>query len=351
MRNSPPAEDPPDGAALADGDADGPPGPDADADGDAAEADGVGEGILIEPDGCGTGVGAAPGSGAKAMIPPSTSSATRTPASRPARIDRRGHMLGGGYQYGRSGACPEDARYAFALMSPIEFIRARLLPAMLTAGGVTMLAAGLLTYTVPVAAVPATTPSPSPSAAAVATPSPLITLPPLGSATPAPPSPTPDPNRVATRVRIQAFDIDMPVIKGPPGYPPCDVAMYLVDPGDPPRIGQPGQGKATYLFAHARPGMFEPLLKTKAAEQRGNVVEVWTSDNLLFRYEIVAVRRNQFTLEDALNATSEELWLQTSEGPNATFGKTQVIAKPLDSQPPEPADQADAHPKARPKSC
>ena len=232
-------------------------------------------------------------------------------------------------------------------MPPFEFIRARLLPALLTAGGVTLLAAGLLTYTVPVAAEPIETPSPAPTATAVATPSPLITLPPIGSATPAP-TPSADPSRVATRVRIKAFDIDLPVIKGPAGYPPCDVAMYLVDPAKPPRIFQPGQGRATYIFAHAREGMFLPLLKTKAAGLRGNVVEVWTSDDMLFRYEIVAVRRNQFTLEDALNATSEQLWLQTSEGPNSTFGKTQVIAMPLDS---EPADPADAHPKAKPRTC
>ena len=234
-------------------------------------------------------------------------------------------------------------------MSPFEFIRTRLVPALLTAGGVTLLAAGLLTYTVPVAAEPAQTASPSPTAAAVATPSPKITIPPLATATPTPPTPSADPDRVATRVRIAAFDIDMPVIKGPAGYPPCDVAMYLVDPADPPRIGQPGQGRATYLFAHARPGMFEPLLKTKAGEQRGNVVEVWTSDEQVFTYEIVAVRRNQFDLEDALNATTEQLWLQTSEGPNATFGKTQVIAMPLSVEPAESA--SDAHPKAKPREC
>ncbi|HUP55743.1 MAG TPA: hypothetical protein VM408_09575 [Methylomirabilota bacterium] len=233
-------------------------------------------------------------------------------------------------------------------MPPIEFIRARLLPALLTAGGVTLLAAGLMTYTVPVAAEPIRTPSPSPTAVAVATPSPRITLPPIGSPTPAPPTPSPDPDRVATRVRIAALDIDLPIIKGPSGYPLCDVAMYLVDPAKPPRIGQPGQGRATYLFAHARPGMFEPLLKTRAPDMRGDVVEVWTSDDMLFRYEIVATRRGQTSLDDPLNATTEQLWLQTSEGPKGTVGKTQVIAMPLDS---EPADHADAHPKANPRSC
>jgi hypothetical protein len=232
-------------------------------------------------------------------------------------------------------------------MPPFDFIRARLLPALLTAGGVTLLAAGLLTYTVPVAAEPIETPSPVPTAIPVATPSPLITLPPIGSPTPSPTA-SADPNRVATRVRIKGLDIDLPIIKGPSGYPKCDVAMYLVDPAEPPRVGQPGQGRATYIFAHARPGMFEPLLKTKGVKMRGEVVEVWTSDDMLFRYEIVATRRGQTSLDDAMSATTEQLWLQTSEGPKGTPGKTQVIAMPLDS---EPADHAAAHPKAKPRSC
>ncbi len=217
-----------------------------------------------------------------------------------------------------------------------------MLPALLTAGGVTMLAAGLLTYTVPVAAEPASTPSPRPTAVASPTPSPRVTLPPLGTPTPPPVTPSPDPNRVATRVRIASLDIDMPVIKGPTGYPPCDVAMYLKE------LFQPGQSRAIYLFAHARRGMFEPLLKTKAAKQRGSVVEVWTSDDQLFLYEIVEVRRHQTDLDDAIEADTEELWLQTSEGPKGTPGKTQVIAKPLSSGH---ADPADAHPKAKPRAC
>ena len=229
-----------------------------------------------------------------------------------------------------------------------DFFRSRLLPAVLTAGGVTLLAGGLLTYTVPVDAEPVATPSPRPSPVAVVTPSPRVTLPPLGSPTPAPPSPSPDPERVATRVRIAALDIDLPIIKGPSGYPPCDVAMYLVDPAEPPRLGQPGQGRATYLFAHARPGMFEPLLRTKAPDLRNNVVEVWTSDDQKFLYEITEVRRGQTDLDDALAADSEELWLQTSEGPAGTVGKTQVIAMPLDAMA---ADPAEAHPNADPRAC
>lgn len=222
-------------------------------------------------------------------------------------------------------------------------IRTRFLPALLTASGVTLLAAGLLSYTQPVTAEPAPTPpraTASPSAAP--TPTPLITLPPLASAPPPSATPTADPDRVATRVRIAALDIDMPVIKGPAGYPYCDVAMYLKE------LRQPGQGGATYLYAHARTGMFLPLLETSEKKQLGMVVEVWTSDDFRFLYEIVDVRRNQTSLDDPLSAESEELWLQTSEGPRGTVGKTQVVALPLSV---ERADPADAHPTAKPVDC
>ena len=73
------------------------------------------------------------------------------------------------------------------MVGPSEELRTRVLPALLTAFGVTILSAGLLTYTVPVPAGsgdPGTGPTPDPSAAIVATPTPLITLPPIGSAPP-----------------------------------------------------------------------------------------------------------------------------------------------------------------------
>ena len=204
--------------------------------------------------------------------------------------------------------------------------RQRILPALLTASGVTLLAAGLLSYTTPVAAEPAPSASARPTATAAPSPSALITLPPLASAPPASATPTAAADRVASRVRIAALDIDLPIVKGPSGYPYCDVAMWLDHGG----LGQPGQGKATYLFGHAREGMFLPLLRTSEKKQLGMVVEVWTNDGWRYLYEIVDVRRAQTTLDDALNADSEELWLQTSEGPKGTVGKTQVIATPAD---------------------
>ena len=64
------------------------------------------------------------------------------------------------------------------------------------------------------------------------------------------------------RVIIPSLRIDLPVIsrdlrvpgQGPDGYPPCDVALYQT------AFGQPGQPGTTYLYAHAREGMFLPLL-------------------------------------------------------------------------------------------
>lgn len=220
-------------------------------------------------------------------------------------------------------------------------LRSRLLPALLTASGITLLAAGLLTYTTPVTAETIPSATPDPSSASVSTPSPLITLPPLSSAAPTA-SPTANPDRRATRVRIAALDIDLPVIKGGSGYPKCNVAMYLKE------LRQPGQGGATYLYAHAREGMFLPLLETSERRQKGMVVEVWTNDDLRFLYEIVDVRRNQTSLDDPLAAEAEELWLQTSEGPRGTVGKTQVIAMPLSV---ERADHKAANPKPKPVTC
>ena len=233
-------------------------------------------------------------------------------------------------------------------------VQDRILPAVLTALGVTFLAAGLLTWTVPVEAGP---PPSVPDAGAVGSEpptslEPAITLPPLGSAPPSSGDPVqktpeplvvePDPDRVATRVRVRALDIDLPVIRGNDEYPLCNVAMYIR------QLSQPGNGGATYLYAHARPGMFEPLLRTKAADQLGLIAEVWTNDELKFLYEIIEVRRHQTSLDGPRKVKRDELWLQTSEGPRGTVGKTQVRAKLLSA---ERAAHGPSNPTPKPVNC
>ena len=230
-------------------------------------------------------------------------------------------------------------------------IRTRAAPAVLTALGVAFLAAGLLSFTNPVAADPLVTPSPSAPAVVIPTPSPRLTLPPLESGGPPSASPTIPVDRLATRVRVAALKIDLPIIKQPdPSFPACNVAMYL----DDSRLGQPGKGRATYLYAHARSGMFLPILTaskvSNGKKMLGMVVEVWTSDDQRFLYVITQVKRHvpfDKAVGPAIVATTEQVWLQTSEGVG-TQPKVQVVAEFLSQ---EPAPHADAHPVAKPVNC
>jgi hypothetical protein len=229
-------------------------------------------------------------------------------------------------------------------------LRNRLLPAVLTALGVSLIAGGLLTYT---GAVEPSVPPDASEVIVASSPPPSIalpTIPPPG--TPAPtPSPTIAADRVATRVVVPALKIDLPVIEGPPEKVLCNVAMYVEAPG----LVQPGFPGSVYLYGHARKGMFLPLLdaskKNNGKSMLNMLVEVYTSDDQRLTYVITEVRRhvpkaNGF--DDPLSRTTETLWLQTSEGPKGTPTVLQVLAEPLSSGP---ADHAAAHPKPKPVVC
>jgi hypothetical protein len=223
-------------------------------------------------------------------------------------------------------------------------LRLRLLPALLTASGLALLATGLLTYTTAV--------EPPPLARALASYEPLptlagggVVLPGGGGAV----EPSFPPDRVATRIVIRRLNIDLPVMFQSASYgtyPLCDVAMYLE------AFGQPGQGRATYIYAHARAGMFGPLLvaseRNNGAGMIGMTVQVYTSDDWLFLYTIKEVRRHARNLSDALATTTERLWLQTSEGPTGTIPKLQVVADFLSAEKTTPKA---AHPDAHPVLC
>jgi Sortase domain len=157
------------------------------------------------------------------------------------------------------------------------------------------------------------------------------------------------PHGVATRVVLAELGIDLPIVQAPmtgDAYPYCNVAMYL------PQLHQPGEAGATYLFAHARAGMFLRLLDESkvddGAAMKGMTVSVYTSDDRVFTYEIRQVRRHVLTLGQALSETHAALYLQTSEGPHGTPQKLQVVARLLSSRP---APGAAAHPKAWPVEC
>lgn len=151
---------------------------------------------------------------------------------------------------------------------------------------------------------------------------------------------------VATRIAIPALKIDLPVVKPGAGYPLCNVAMYIQE------LSQPREAGVSLIYAHARKGMFLPLLErsrvNNGASLIGATVKVWTSNNLVSTYRITRVRRHVSSLTGVFDIGPEQLWIQTSEGPRGTVGKLIVVAKRIGY---EAASHEAAHPTPRPKVC
>lgn len=248
----------------------------------------------------------------------------------------------------------------------LSLFKARLLPALLTALGVVLITAGLLTYTSPTTAGTAVVPTPEIiDASEEPTEEPSFYIEPSFAASPSPSAPSHTPTtaptkkptgrELATRVEVPALNIDLPVTKGNDGYPYCNVAMYLSSDRRASRdaFGQPGEGRVTYIYAHARDGMFGPIydlaIRRKTPNRMlGMIVKVYTNHNRVYLYEVRQVRLHITNLDAALARNREEVWLQTSEGPKGTVGKTQVLTKFLSV---EDATEKEAQPKPRPVRC
>lgn len=151
---------------------------------------------------------------------------------------------------------------------------------------------------------------------------------------------------VATRIAIPGLGIDLAVIRPGSGYPLCNVAMYIQE------ISQPREAGVTLIYAHAREGMFRPLLERSrirnGASLIGATVRVWTSNDLVSTYRVSAVRRHVSSLDGIFDIGTEQLWIQTSEGPRGTVGKLIVVAKRVSY---EAATRQDAHPTPHPLVC
>jgi hypothetical protein len=150
----------------------------------------------------------------------------------------------------------------------------------------------------------------------------------------------------ATRVQVVGMGIDLPVLRGA-GAIQCNVAHYLT------MANQPQERGATFLYAHARSGMFLPLLTASkvnnGASMIGRTVYVYTSESRQYPYRIVAVRRHQTSIQRALEVTARQLWLQTSEGPSASSTKLVVVAVPAGG--PVPVAASVAMPTPHPLAC
>ena len=151
---------------------------------------------------------------------------------------------------------------------------------------------------------------------------------------------------VATRIAIPSLDIDLPIVRPPAGYPLCNVAMYIQE------LSQPREAGVTLIYAHARRGMLLPVLDlsriNNGASLIGRTMKVWTSNDLVSTYAITRVRRHVTSLDGVFDIGSEQLWIQTSEGPRGTKGKLIVVAKRTGY---EAASHASAHPTSHPVVC
>jgi len=150
----------------------------------------------------------------------------------------------------------------------------------------------------------------------------------------------------ATRVAVSGLGIDLPIIRAPSGYPPCRVAMYSAS------VAQPREPGVSFIFAHARTGMFLPLLTRwrtdRGASLIGRTVTVWTSDSYVSYYRIDRVRVTANAMAGVTLLTRERLWLQTSTGPNTTYPKLIVEASRYRTVK---TTYAASHPTPHPVSC
>jgi hypothetical protein len=249
---------------------------------------------------------------------------------------------------GRRGTFARPLGHLLAVLS------ARLLgfvPALLVGTGISLVAAGLFNYTASTEAAP----DASPTSEAIDTgtqPSFSIVLPtfvsPSGSGAIT--------GGVPTRIVIPALSIDLPVMASPDNevFPFCGVAEIFPLSGHTQEAV--GLNQATYLAAHAQPGMFEPILlasrRSGGASMIGAIVEVYTDDDQNHIYEISEVIRhvpvNSSAFDRAVRAQTDQLWLQTSEGPLSSSTKLQVLALPVGVLA---AGHQDAHPAGKARVC
>lgn len=163
----------------------------------------------------------------------------------------------------------------------------------------------------PPSAVAALTASPSPSAT-----SPTVTP----TATPIPAIPP------GYRVKIARLAIDLPIAEGDLERDtvrletPNDFALHL------PGTAIPGDVGNTYIYAHARRGMFLSLWSARV----GDEVVIVTPDGRERRYVVSEVhpRVEPTDVSWAGPTSTERLTLQTSTGPNPEDPRFVVIALP-----------------------
>jgi LPXTG-site transpeptidase (sortase) family protein len=130
------------------------------------------------------------------------------------------------------------------------------------------------------------------------------------------------------RIRIPRLGIDLPLEEGDlardvpsgsnPGATPEGAAFHL------PGSAVPGQRGNSYLYAHARAGMFLALWQARV----GDEVDVDTASGAALQYRVSEVHPSVSSGDVSwVQPTSDErLTLQTSTGPTPAFPRFIVVA-------------------------
>ena len=167
----------------------------------------------------------------------------------------------------------------------------------------------------------------APAAVFSASPTPSLAAPSASSTTGAAPQPTPlPPIPPGYRVQIPALSIDLAILEG-------DIERDSVEARTPenyafhlPGTAIPGTGANSYLYAHARRGMFLSLWNAKI----GDVVWISTPDGRALRYVVSEIhpRVPPDDVSWATPSSPDRLTLQTSTGPNQSDPRFVVVALP-----------------------
>lgn len=142
-----------------------------------------------------------------------------------------------------------------------------------------------------------------------------------GAGIPAPQPPRFESPRSGLRVQVPALGIDLPIVEGDGQEPRVNEAAHY------PGMMWPGEGGRSFLYAHARPGMFGPLL---GARPVGAEVDVMEPGGAVLRYVITSYTASwPVTDTSILRPTDhEELILYTCTSWTYTDPKIVAVAVP-----------------------
>ncbi|GAC1333758.1 MAG: hypothetical protein NVSMB17_14570 [Candidatus Dormibacteria bacterium] len=165
-------------------------------------------------------------------------------------------------------------------------------------------------------------PAPSREATLPTTVQPAIAIPDFPTPSPLQPGPTqPYSSPSGERIRVPELHIDLPLVAGDGYNAPLNVAATY------PTLKLPGQGGRSFIYAHARAGMFDPLFNARVGQE----VDIVRPDAPMLRYRISKYypRWPISDLRWLQPANHEQLVLSTCTTYNYNDPRIVAVAEPI----------------------